>query len=77
MFLFQGFFLIVFARQSRIFTAQVLSSRAPLSQQLFYVPFIQPFSFKKKKEKEKREKRNLSTQSELFAKLVSFPCLSC
>ena len=74
MFLFQGFCLIVFARQSGIFTAQALSSRAPLSQQLFYVLFIQPFSFKKKK---KRKKRNLSTQSELFAKLVSFPCLSC
>lgn len=71
MFLSQGFCVMVFARQSRIFTAQVLSSRAPLSQQLFYVPFIQPFSF------QKRKKRNLSTQSELFAKLVSFPCLSC
>ena len=54
MFLFQGFCLIVFARQSGIFTAQALSSRAPLSQQLFYVLFIQPFSFKKKK-KGKRE----------------------
>lgn len=49
MFLFQGFCLIVFARQSRIFTAQALSSRAPLSQRLFYVLFIQPFSLKKGK----------------------------
>ena len=78
MFLFQGFCLIVFARQSRIFTAQALSSRAPLSQQLFYVLFIQAFLLKKKKKKNKKKrKRNLSTQSELFAKLVSFPCLSC
>ena len=78
MFLFQGFCLIVFARQSRIFTAQALSSRAPLSQQLFYVLFIQAFLLKKKKKKKKKKrKRNLSTQSELFAKLVSFPCLSC
>ena len=77
MFLFQGFCLIVFARQSRIFTAQALSSRAPLSQQLFYVLFIQAFLLKKKKKKKNKRKRNLSTQSELFAKLVSFPCLSC
>lgn len=49
MFFFQGSFLIVFARQSRMFTAQVLNSRATLSQQLLYVPFIQPFSFKKGK----------------------------
>ena len=46
MFLFQGFCLIVFARQSRIFAAQALSSRAPLSQQLFYVLFIQAFLLK-------------------------------
>ena len=56
MFLFQGFCLIVFARQSRIFIAQALSSRAPLSQQLFYVLFMKAFLFKKKKEEEEEEK---------------------
>ena len=66
---FQGSFLIVFARQNRIFKAQVLSSRAPLSQPLFYVSFIQPFSFKR------RKKRNLSTQSELLLNLyLSLAC---
>ena len=59
MFLFQGFCLIVFARQSRIFTAQALSSRAPLSQQLFYVLFIQAFLLKKKKKKRRRREREI------------------
>ena len=64
MFLFQGFCLIVFARQSRIFTAQALSSRAPLSQQLFYVLFIQAFLLKKKKKKKQEEEKEKFIHSE-------------